>query len=184
MIVFCDNFLPCVVGKTRWKKHMTVGTPQKINDFVSVSDEAFTLLLMENVCWDIMQTITVEEFFVPKQKRKRGTQNRVVGGGTDSGQAVVPGVDNSIAGGRKLLVGKWTKDWRGSKRFGGWAPEGIARYNELVTMVVDNRKEDVHFQAQYEIHLRTVHGLQPIDEERVHQPMPIKAFQDISKIGI
>lgn len=172
MISFCDNFLPCVVGKTRWKKHIGSRTSQVINDFVSVSDEAFTLLLLENV-WDIMHEVSVEEFFVPKKRKRSQQANTNDQEVEDSGQV-----------GKRLLIGRWTKDWRGSKKYGGWAPDGIARYNELVELVTNDRKNDVHFQAQYEIHLKTVRGLQSIPEDLEQPTVKVKAWQDLAALGL
>jgi len=46
--LFCENFLSRIVGMTIWKDSCT---KQKVSEMATVSDEAFTYLLIENY-WD------------------------------------------------------------------------------------------------------------------------------------
>jgi hypothetical protein len=45
---FCEEFLPCVVGKSKWNHGCASSL---MSTFVTVTDEALTLLLLEN-SWD------------------------------------------------------------------------------------------------------------------------------------
>jgi hypothetical protein len=54
--IFYDKFLPCVVGKNYWKKTV----PGKlVTEIATASDEALTLLIMENSwdCWKQEATV-------------------------------------------------------------------------------------------------------------------------------
>jgi len=43
--------------------------------------------------------------------------------------------------------------WHGSCWYGGWSPEGLNHFNKLVKVVIQDRENNTHFQAQYEIWL-------------------------------
>jgi hypothetical protein len=49
--VFCNSFLSCLVGKVAYKGHVST---DRIADFVSVSNEAYALVYLENSfeCWE------------------------------------------------------------------------------------------------------------------------------------
>lgn len=68
MTLFCNQFLACVTGKNDWKQQ----TKNKlIRDFATVSDEAFALLVLENI-WDKWIKMDPLEFF----SRKKMFNNR------------------------------------------------------------------------------------------------------------
>ena len=71
MRVLCNHFLPCVVGKKRWKMQILAG--KHVNDIATVSDEAFVLLVLENI-WVDMMKISVDEYYRPK----KGKRNRIM----------------------------------------------------------------------------------------------------------
>ena len=48
---FLEHILECIAGKKEWKKDKC---SHKVLDAVTVSDEAFALLLLEN-SWDVFQ---------------------------------------------------------------------------------------------------------------------------------
>ena len=58
--IFCDKFLPCVVGSGMYNQNKA---NEKINKFATVSDEAFVHLCLENSIdmWGIQATGTEEE---------------------------------------------------------------------------------------------------------------------------
>jgi len=80
-----------------------------------------------------------------------------------------------------VVTGQWTSAWRGSRRYGGWSPEGIDRFNRLVKIVKQDRDNDTHFQAQYEIWLNE--SKRKKTKEKVKQPL-VKAYRDLSALGV
>jgi hypothetical protein len=53
---FCDHILPCIVGRTRWDKHVEVVRVSKI---ATTCDEAWGLLLLEN-SWDLWNQMAAD----------------------------------------------------------------------------------------------------------------------------
>jgi len=51
----------------------------------------------------------------------------------------------------RVITGRWTNAWYGSRRYGGWSSEGLNQFNKLVAMVQQDRESNKHFQVQYEI---------------------------------
>jgi hypothetical protein len=95
-------------GLRNWKNAKCF---QTISNTVTVSDEAFVLLSIEN-CWDAIQDEIQED----------GEDEESSGMGK---QGVYP-------------RGKYTNHGTNS-RYGGWSPQGINRFNELYELVEDNR---------------------------------------------
>jgi len=52
MSVLCNHYLPCVVGKKQWRMQILV---EKWLIIAMVSDEAFVLFILENICNDMME---------------------------------------------------------------------------------------------------------------------------------
>ena len=106
MIVFCDHFLPCIVGKKRWKLQIKQGF--KLNSIATVSDEAFMLLLLEN-CWDYMDNMDEDNFYKPKKRNAtKSTIDKTIDNTEDaknttqeSGQANGGALDVFVDGRRK-----------------------------------------------------------------------------------
>ena len=48
MTIFCNQFLSCVTGKHDWKRQTN---SELIREFATISDEAFALLILENI-WE------------------------------------------------------------------------------------------------------------------------------------
>ena len=61
--------------------------------------------------------------------------------------------DDNDQQGNKVITGRWTSAWHGSHWYGGWSPEGLNHFNQLVKIVKQDRENDKHFLAQYEIWL-------------------------------
>jgi len=60
MSVLCNHFLPCVVGKKQWR--MQLQARKKINDIATVLDEAFVLLVLQNI-WDDMMQVDINKYY-------------------------------------------------------------------------------------------------------------------------
>ena len=68
MSVLCNHFLPCVVGKKQWRMQLQAG--KKINDIATVSDEAFILLILQNIRDDMME-VDINDYYRPKKRKKQ-----------------------------------------------------------------------------------------------------------------
>ena len=84
---------------------------------------------------------------------------------------------------KKVSLGKWTSTWRGSRRFCGWDPEGLLRFNELVAIVEQDRKEDLHFQAQYNIHLKRVYDKKN-KRSTTQAAATVPVYRDLAALGV
>ncbi len=67
MHVFVTHFLPCVSGKTNWLSNCKT----KNLELTTVSNEALTLLLLENM-WDKWIDHDPKEFFGPGERDETG----------------------------------------------------------------------------------------------------------------
>jgi len=114
---FCNIALSAVTGKNDWKKNS--GT-QKISEFVTVSDEAFALLLLEN-SWEVWLDMSKKAKLgeaIGKVKRH-----------------------NSEGGG---LMTKYTTNGAYVKKNLGWSIEGRRRFVDLVKQVKHDREGDAN----------------------------------------
>jgi hypothetical protein len=122
---FCENFLRCVVGKLEWKK---CAHCMKISDIASPTDEAFTLLVLENI-WDSWTAVVVEDYY--------------------KGPVATMTAEGKRECKRKAVIGKYTSEYRRASRFGGWSDEGHTRFVQLRTLVVEDRKDEGGFEKKY-----------------------------------
>jgi len=234
MNILCNHFLPCVVGKKRWKMQIRAG--KKVNDVATVSDEAFVLLVLENI-WEQMIDMDINKYYRPKKRKainddrnnnegnnnkgnndernnnernndernndERNNDERNNDDGNDDDGNDDDGNDddrNDDATNAKsstamnwkrkdcnrvFVTGRWTSAWRGSRRYGGWSPEGLHRFNKLVKMVQQDRLTDTHFQPQYEIWLKEMMSDKSKQKvcTRNHQPI-VRAYRDLTLLGV
>jgi len=144
-----------------------------VNDIATVSDEAFVLLVLENI-WDDMMKVSIDDYYRPKKRKKHHDNEN-----DDSTSATTNRDTNQVR--NPVITGQWTSAWRGSRRYGGWSPEGLNRFNQLVKMVTQDRVSDTHFQAQYEIWLNENNSKKR--NEKAKQPV-IQAYRDLSSLEI
>ncbi len=166
MILFCNTFLACVVGKNRWNMQIKHGA--KVDAVATVSDEAFALLLLENY-WDFMEQVDKKEFYSLASSTRQKRDHR----------------DNEAADQSKTkATGKWTSSWRGSRRYCGWNSEGLLRFNELVAIVKQDRTDNnAQFQQQFGKHLQRCQKAhaktsKPITAETVN------VYRDLDSLGV
>jgi hypothetical protein len=127
---FLGTFLDCVSGARAWggqrkyveevSKAEIKGVGEKIK-LVTVSDEAFGLLLYENYVdkWihkyhDERRTLQPSMLISTAEKKKRGATK---------------------------IRGKYTKGSMGNCEFGGWSERGMRRFNELCQTVAEDRQD-------------------------------------------
>jgi len=119
--IYFDKFLACVVGKCKYRDLVKM---QPVKEFATVTDEAFTLVVLENG-WEEWIKIDPDSHFGLKNKQEDGNKRKKVGGGW------------------------YTKHARGATRFCGWNPAGIERFNELCKIVVNDRERNGEYDVEF-----------------------------------
>ena len=186
MNVLCNHFLPCVVGKKRWRMQIQAG--KKINEVATVSDEAFVLLILQNI-WQDMMKLDIDDYYRPKKRKKKSNdesndddndernEDRNNEDSTETNAAKEK--DHS-----KVITGRWTNAWRGSRRYGGWSPEGLNQFNKLVAMVQQDRETDKHFQVQYEIWFKESVTNKKAKKKQTNNEPVVRAYRDLTSLGV
>jgi hypothetical protein len=130
---FFDSFLECVCGVALWNKAKTKQLVSEARDtsgskVVSVSDEAFALLLIDN--------------YLEKWKIRAAEEDaeniELVG---DGAAAITTEGENARRKQTKT-PGKYTGKAKGQCKWGGWSSEGIQQFNFLRKLVKADREAD------------------------------------------
>jgi len=174
MKIRCNHFLPCIVGKKGGKCKFK---QEKVNDIATVSDKAFVLLVLKNI-WDNMMTITINDYYQPR-KRKKTMDNKNFETTNNANSTTEHEAGDKRQSSKTVITGQWTSAWHGSRQYGGWSPEGIDHINKLVKAVIQDRQNNRHFQAQYEIWLNKSKS----KKEKVKQPV-VSVYQDLTSLGV
>jgi len=124
-----NRFLRCVVGKTLWNDRVMKATGD--NDLCSVSDEAFTLLVLEN-SWD--RWADIHKKHQGNLFHRRGVKKR---------EWISDVAPKFTAGGIAYKTNTKKTDLK------GWSQAGIQRYNELYRLVCDDRRRNAMFGKEY-----------------------------------
>jgi len=137
MRIVCNHCFMCC-----WEKHwkMQIQAGKKVNDITTISD-AFMLLILKNI-WDDMMSGKIKVHYWPKKCKKccndaessEGSKN------TDSPNKMINEDDKH--GTTMVITGQWTSAWHGSHWYGGWSPEGLNHFNQLV--VKQDRENNKH----------------------------------------
>jgi hypothetical protein len=144
MKLFLDSFVSCVVGRMRWRKE----TPKKIiSKVATATDEAFALLVLENI-WDAWKQVDPQEYVMARSKRRKDDEEE---DDDDVEGESATNNDGTTKKGkrRKEIPGRYTKEHRNAKRFRGWGEDGHARFNQLVKLVRNDRKVRGSFEEEY-----------------------------------
>jgi len=120
MKVFADHIVPCIIGRSVFKQNKV---KQVFTQLASISDEAFGLLVLEHI-WDVWIDKDLEAY---KDKMAKG-----MGGGA--------GVEKRKR--EPPLAGKYTDSHTKRGRSHGWTAAGLTRFNELMSLVKEDRKSD------------------------------------------
>ena len=120
----CDRFVPCVLGRSRYKKRMAA-QPRKDDDLFTASDEAFIYLVLENA-WDRWVDIHRQG---RAQSAPRGSRVKKKWR-WESDVAL-----------RYTEGGILFKEKPSHQTSNGWTSEGINRYNELFRRVKKDREQ-------------------------------------------
>jgi len=108
---FCHFFLPHVVGKQRWRNGIKTGAA--ISKLATVSDEAFTLLILEN-SWDRWL------WEVGKSKEE-----------------IKAAIEDGTIPQAKYTLGKGQK----ARKNMGWSEDGMKRYQQIAKEIVKKDRE-------------------------------------------
>jgi hypothetical protein len=120
----CTTLLPCVVGWKAWSKQRF---KLPISAIATCSDEAFLVLTLEN---NYSRWIS-EAKWILENKNKEDHKK----------------APKRLESAKFTNSGKSKKDGR-SKRLQGWAREGYLRFNELYTLVADDRRHRGQFESE------------------------------------
>ena len=131
---FFDSFLECVCGATAWNNAKTKQLVSEARDpsgskIVSVSDEAFALLLIDN--------------YLEKWKTRAGEEVAARIDSVAGGAAAITTEGEEITRRKQTkTAGKYTGKAQGQCKWGGWSPEGIKQFNFLRKLVKADREAD------------------------------------------
>ena len=133
---FYDKFLECVCGASSWRNAKKTALVSEARDgdnskIVSISDEAFGLLLIENYLekWKIMAAnVTAGNELVDSTEPV--DNDNTTEAEADGGQK-----KKKI----RRIPGKFTEKQSGKCKYSGWSHEGMKRFNELHQMVKEDR---------------------------------------------
>ena len=131
---FFDSFLECVCGATAWNNAKTKQLVSEARDpsgskIVSVSDEAFALLLIDN--------------YLEKWKTRAGEEVAARIDSVAGGAAAITTEGEEITRRKQTkTAGKYTGKAQGQWKWGGWSPEGIKQFNFLRKLVKADREAD------------------------------------------
>jgi len=142
---------------------MQIQAGKKVNKIATVLDEAFVLLVLENI-WSDMEKVNIDDYYRQKKEKRNNDDNSE--GQNAAGDETNNGDRNDNVVGNKLITGKWMSGWRGSRC---WNSERLNHFNKLVKMVQQDRENDMHFQAQYEIWLNE--GKNKKQKEKAKHPI-------------
>lgn len=130
---FFNSFLECVCGANIWRSAKTtqlvsVARESNGSKIVSVSDEAFGLLLIDNYLekWKVL----AEEDSAgtgPTEHNNLTTDNAETGGGQGKQKKA------------RRMAGKYTQKKAGQCKYSGWSGAGISQFNSLRKMVEEDR---------------------------------------------
>ena len=131
---FLEKFVSCVVGRIEWKRSCK---DQPISKIASATDEAFALLVLENI-WDSWRDVDPQEYLLKRRERVEPKKQAPEGSSTSQKRPR-----------QKEIPGKYTEKHRNAKRYRGWSEEGFARFNQLVRMVREDRAQRKEFEVNF-----------------------------------
>ena len=115
---FCENFMECVIPTTEWK---LFARRKRLSEYVTPTLEAFALLIYRNAYdkWN-------EEFSTDDQQSLEND-----GGGDGL---------SSLTSSRGVHGFLFTGESKGSRKYEGWSPAGMKYYNDVLSLIVEQRK--------------------------------------------
>ncbi len=128
---FCKTFLKCVVGDRVWRSNW-LKVP--LSEFVSVTDEAFALLVIDN-CHERWT-----KMFVSQNTEEEGEDEGGEEGQDLSDESSTPGKDGKWPDPKYTNGGKNSNNGR-TRKFCGWSSQGVKKFNQLCWLVMSDRKK-------------------------------------------
>jgi hypothetical protein len=144
---FFDSFLECVCGARPWRNAKKTTLVSKADDghrgkLVTKSDEAFALLLIDNYMEKWISALAPEE----------NMETDAVAHDSNNGPGEVgTNASNQKKKGTKRIPGKYTAKKNGHCKYGGWSRAGTARFNELYSLVQEDRASPQSEQMEHEL---------------------------------
>jgi len=81
-----QSFLTMHNREKRWKMQILAG--KKVNEIAMVLDEAFILLVLENI-WSNMEKVNIDDYYRPKKKKRNNDENNKGQNAADSKCAII-----------------------------------------------------------------------------------------------
>ena len=143
---FFDSFLECVCGANTWrkaKKTMLVSEARGDGNckIVTKSDEAFGLLLIDNY---------LEKWETILEAGEESANTEPVNN-TNTAEADTEAKGRQKKKRTKRLPGKYTEKKSGHCKYGGWSRAGMARFNQLYSLVNDDRASPQSEKMEHEL---------------------------------
>jgi hypothetical protein len=130
--LMCMEFLPTMVGVKNWKEN--VGK-RSFDEFVTVSDEAFVMVVLEN-SWchwlDVHEGKLSQDAWEKDNKERSSRKAKLL-------------KENQIASDFK-----YTNGGTGCKGSQGWKANGISRFNHLYDMLENEREKCKFYKSLFE----------------------------------
>jgi hypothetical protein len=144
---FFDLFLECVCGARPWRNAKKTTVVSEADDGhrgkpVTKSDEAFALLLIDNHMEKWISALAPEE--------NMGT-DAVAHDSNDGPREVGTNASKQKKKGTKRIPGKYTAKKNRHCKYGGWRRAGTARFNELYSLVQEDRASPQSEQLEHEL---------------------------------
>ena len=131
MTEFCERFLPCVVGKWKYKREKVA---EKVSRIATRSDEAFALLILDNV-WEMVMREDIEGWKRRKYESKNGRGSTT---NTEGGTR------------RKSRMGKYTQNSEQASKYNRWTPSGLNKFNAYMEKIERIRETSKSFDDKYQ----------------------------------
>jgi hypothetical protein len=143
---FFDSFLECVCGARPWRNAKKTTLVSKADDghrgkLVTKSDEAFALLLIDNYMEKWISALAPEE--------NMGTDAVAHDNNNSPGEVGTNAMQKKR--GTKRIPGKYTAKKNGHCKYGAWSRAGTARFNELYSLVEEDRASQQSEQMEHEL---------------------------------
>jgi len=163
-----------------WGKHGKMQIQaEKINNIATISDEKICSFdSQEHMGWH--DDSKNQGLLLTKKCKKSCNDESSEGSKNTDSPAKTINEDNKHST-TTVITGQWTSAWHGSCQYGGWSSEGLNQFNQLMKIVKQDRENDKHFQAQYEIWLNERNNKKP--KEKV-KPLVVRAYHDLSSLEV
>lgn len=183
---YWDEFLPkatcnCKVFKDSQRHYATISTAAPLNEpnnlYMSISNEAFAVLMFENNRTRWMRYKEVKDQNAHSNKKLTAAKFKQV----DGKPSKIPGQEGETQETPKEILvfgdkfrGKWSKCDSGQAKYGGWSADGLKRYKALRALAKAGRAK-ADCQTIEEASLHSVRQRLQLTQDTYEQEQRLKA---------